>query len=477
MEWKKVFILLFLILWSGIFLSKKIDLITADLGRHITNGKVLVEAPFAEKLALLKTNFFSYTMPEAPFVNHHWASGIIFYFVHEISGFIGLSFFHILISIAAILLFWNMARSLSNFYIASIITIVLAPLLASRAEVRPEAFGYLLSGIFLNLLFFRKWLWLIPPLMMLWINLHISFIFGFLILGSFCLADFRRFWKVALASLILSLINPFGYKLLIYPFLIFQNYGYRIVENQSIAFLENIGFHANKHFALFKITAGAAAVSVLTLLYKRIKIPLAITLPTVATAVLAYFGIRHFPIFGLFALVFLSYSVYELLVPGLSQDILTAIVAIALVISISLNLTHISNTGWGLMPGTLEAMRFIDNSGIKGPIFNNYDIGGYLIYAAYPREHVFVDNRPEAYTKKFFEEIYIKAQEDDLAWQKLNEEYKFSTVVFSHRDYTPWGQEFLASRLEDKKWEKVFQDNYIIIFNKRQETFRPRGGL
>ena len=468
----KVLTLIFILGWCVIFLSQKIDLSTADIGRHIANGQILVEASRAEKLALLHTNFFSYTMPDAEFVNHHWASGVIFYIVEKFSGFTGLSMLYVLASLVSILLFWNVARHLSNFYVASFFIIILTPILVSRAEVRPEVWSYLLSAVFLNILYFRKSIWLLPPLMMLWVNLHIGFVYGFMILASFCLIDFRKFYKVGIVTLLFGLINPFGYKLLLYPFLIFKDYGYKIVENQSISFLENINFGADQHFLLFKIIAVVVIISAILLMYRRIGLQLSIFLPTFVTIIMAYLGIRHFPIFGLFALVFLSYSVSQLIIPKFNRDTLATISVVIIVFSLSFGTTDISRIrpalGWGLVPGVLGAADFFEANNLEGPIFNNYDVGGYLVYTLYPEEKVFVDNRPEAYSKKFFEEIYISAQEDDLVWQKLDAQYKFNTIFFSHRDYTPWGQKFLAKRIEDKNWKPAFVDNYIIIFTKNK---------
>ena len=298
----KVLTLIFIFWWCGLFLSQKINLATADLGRHIKNGEILVHATWAEKSEVLKTNFYSYTTPQTEFVNHHWLSGVIFYAVERSFGFSGLSLLYVLGSVLAVLLFFNVARHVSSFYTAAFVAIILTPLLVSRAEVRPEMWSYLLPGVFLNLLYFRKHLWAIPILMMFWVNLHIGFIFGFLVLGSFILEDYKKFWKVTLASVLLGLVNPFGYKMFLYPFLIFENYGYKIVENQSIHFLENLGFGAGEPFMLYKIAAAAVLVSVATLIYKKVKIPLSIIIPTVATGVLAYLGIDTFQ-----ALRFLRY--------------------------------------------------------------------------------------------------------------------------------------------------------------------------
>ena len=465
----KVLTLIFILSWCGLFLSQKINLATADLGRHVKNGEIIIQASWAEKAEVLKTNFYSYTMPEAEFVNHHWLSGVIFYAVERMFGFTGLSLLYVLGSILAILLFFNVARRVSSFYTAAFVAIILTPLLVSRAEVRPEMWSYLLPGVFLNLLYFRKHLWSIPILMMFWVNLHIGFIFGFLVLGSFILEDYKKFWKVTLASVLLGLVNPFGYKMFLYPFLIFENYGYKIVENQSIHFLENLGFGAGEPFMLYKIVAGAVLVSIAALIYKKVKISPSIIIPTVATGVLAYLGIRHFPSFALFTLPFLSYAMYKMVVTKFSGEVVTGLSVVVLALSLTFGIQDLIRLGpvlgWGLSPGVLEAAEFYKTNNLKGPIFNNYDVGGYLIYAL-PQEKVFVDNRPEAYSEDFFAQVYVPAQEDDSVWQKLDEQYKFNTIFFSHRDYTPWGQEFLATRLKDKDWKTVFLDDYIIIFSK-----------
>jgi len=55
---------------------------------------------------------------------------------------------------------------------------------------------------------------------------------------------------------------------------------------------------------------------------------------------------------------------------------------------------------------------FFKENNLQGPIFNNYDIGGYLIFNLFPQEKVFVDNRPETYSSEFFQEDYIPMQED-----------------------------------------------------------------
>jgi len=106
---------------------------------------------------------------------------------------------------------------------------------------------------------------------------------------------------------------------------------------------------------------------------------------------------------------------------------------------------------------------------ITGPVFNSYDIGGYLIHYLYPQEKVFVDNRPEAYPTSFFQNTYIPMQEDDAVWKAQDEKIGFNSIFFSYRDFTPWAQQFLIARVKDPLWAPVYIDPYAIIFLKRNE--------
>src|SRR5262250_2121111 len=58
----------------GYFLAHSINLTDSDLGRHLKNGELVIQSRL-----VARTNLFSYTFPDQPFVNHHWGSGVIFY--------------------------------------------------------------------------------------------------------------------------------------------------------------------------------------------------------------------------------------------------------------------------------------------------------------------------------------------------------------------------------------------------------------
>ena len=121
----------------------------------------------------------------------------------------------------------------------------------------------------------------------------------------------------------------------------------------------------------------------------------------------------------------------------------------------------------GLMPKVNASAEFFKQTSLKGPIFSNYDIGGYLIYHFGPQEKVFVDNRQEAFPPDFFQKIYIPMQEDSSVWRQEEVKYGFNVIYFYRHDLTPWGQDFMIARVKDPQWAPVFVDDYTIIFARR----------
>ena len=488
----QIIILILLLAWYGFFLLHKVDLTTADLGRHIKNGEMVLKGDFG----ILGSNFYSYTEPNFPVVNHHWGSGVIFYLIWKIFGFKGLSFFYLLISLIIFYLFFRLAEKESNFNIPLIVSLLVIPLIAQRTEIRPEIFSYLFIALFIWILWHwqkgkldNKWLFVLPVLELIWVNTHIYFVFGFGLVGLFWLNRTLKIYftknkimgmpfKILGLTVLATLINPFTWKGLIYPFNIFRNYGYRIVENQSVWFLERLGIINNPNLALFKIVFIILVLSfVLVLIRNRKSFSFIYFCLAVFFSALGWFAIRNFTIFGFFALLIISFNfnkVLKIKMKSLNAKLAFAFVSLAiLLISFTIYSQKLPLNkyifGLGIISGNNQSIEFFKDKNIQGPIFNNYDIGGYLIFHLYPQEKVFTDNRPEAYSISFFEDIYIPAQQNDSVWQEQMEKYDFNSIFFMHRDYTPWGQKFLIERVKDLNWVPVYYDSFAIIFLKRND--------
>jgi hypothetical protein len=507
----------FMCIWYGIFLIQKKDFCTADLGRHITNGNVILQS-HGDKSKLdqvLYTNCYSYTHPDFPCINHHWGAGVIFALCFKWGGFVGTALFYFTLCFMAMLLFFDIARRESNLWIALLTTLLMVPLIAYRREIRPEVFGYLFSGIFLWIITMWErgkisstWLWILPACAIIWINTHITFFVGLLIIGAtlfekviLYICEMKKyqqsriktekidndkkilFMKICILGIVLGIvfavgfINPFGIDAILYPINIFKNFNYVVLENQSVWHIEKY-LGSAPEFLMFKISLVLTAFASFFVFWTNKKrFPLCYFLLALIFGVLAFFGVRHFVLFGFFSIPLVAYSITHTTFfnkPATWPASLIFLFMIVIVTGIlwlySPQYKHrVATFGLGVYDDHAGAIQFLKKNHIQGPMFNDYDLGGYLIYFLYPDQKVYVDNRPEAYPISFFELEYIFPQVEDDIWNHFLSKYNFNYIVFNYHDLTQFGQKFLEIRTSDPAWAPVFMDNFIIIFIRRTE--------
>ena len=477
-------ILMFLVFLSyAILLSHPINLVTADLGRHIKNGGEILSGNFG----VLKTNFYSYTFPGYPVLNHHWLGGIIFFLVWKAFGFLGVHLFFILISLATLFIFFKLSSEKSGPAIASLITLLIIPLMLERDEIRPEIFSNLLAGIFLLILTKYKegkisprFLLILPVIELLWINTHIYFFLGFVIAGAFLFEAVIEKSKPVIKTLASTIglmfvaifINPAGLRGVLAPFDIFKNYGYTIVENKSIFFLENL--IKNPNFLILKIMFLAfLLLIVFRLIQNKRGIPIRDLIFAAGFSFAAFLALRNMALFAFFALPISSACIAGLLgkkIENVKINLFAIVIFAFFILSIFSgeykSIAPYEKLGFGLLNGNNATAEFVKNKNLEGPIFNNYDIGGYLIFNLWPERKTFVDNRPEAYPNDFFQKVYMPMQEDKKIWDEQLKIYGFKSIIFSTADFTPWGQNFLKNITTDPDWSTVFKDGRVIVLVK-----------
>ena len=474
----------------GYFLSHPINLVTADVGRHIQNGAVLFEEG-----SIVTTNFYSYIHPDFFTLNHHWGAGILFFVVWKFFDVSGVHVLFIFLSLVSLGVFLKAASNRGGVSVAILSCLPLVPLVAHRTEIRPEILSSLFVGLFLLLLWrYRdnpnkgtyRWLFVLPLIELIWVNTHIYFILGPLVMGTFLVeflfTDREKFKKlVAVFGVVCvsTFINPFFWKGVVAPFFIFRNFGYMLAENQSVWFMTERS--TNPNLVIFKIMFGVLVVSFVVSLWKnRNRKQISDFLLVCGFSVMAWFAVRNIALFGFVALPILTANITSLFPRGIVRyaDVLKKVAfgvsVVALVVLLSGNLAshfpYWRSFGIGAEEGNNDATDFFLDNGLKGPIFNNYDNGGYLIFHLYPEEKVFVDNRPEAYPDGFFSDVYIPMQEDEEVWNQMEERYGFNVIFFAYNDMTPWAQEFLIQRVQDESWVPVYVDTYSLIFLKDNEV-------
>ena len=129
-----------------------------------------------------------------------------------------------------------------------------------------------------------------------------------------------------------------------------------------------------------------------------------------------------------------------------------------------------SKPGLSLSAHGQKALDYVLQNNLPQPIFNNFDIGSYIIYRGFPKYKVFVDGRPEAYPASFFQKVYIPMQENQERFAQIDKEINFKTIIFSHTDQTPWGKSFLFDIVKNPDWKIVYLDDFIIVLIKDNEN-------
>lgn len=462
-----------------------------DLGRHIKMGEIILQTH-----SVPKTNLLSYTYPDFPFINHHWLSEVVFFLTYENTGITGLILLASLlggISFAFLALFTT-KKHLGATLLA---TILYLHILATRTLVRPEIFSMLFLSLFVGILYRNrdhpsKWIFFLPFLEILWVNMHIYFPIGIALVGLFFLESIGRYvlkklhinnstlthlvdipnketyklFLVLLLCIVATGLNPNGIQAAIYPFTVFSNYGMSIVENTSLFFDFSYGFWT-PWFNSFLLTSLALLILLFTF-YKKMR--LADWLISLLCIVLAVMMIRNFLLFVMVTFIPFTTLLGYVLVKIERKWHATVFIEYAVFIVCAILLfwytVSITNFGVGIWPRAEKGVDFLLKNNIHGPIFNNFDIGSYLEYRLYPTERAFVDGRPEAFPTAFFRNIYIPMQMNPALFDKEDQKYHFNVIFFAHTDITPWGRSFIQTIGKNPQWRLAYIDDTVFIFVK-----------
>lgn len=195
-----------------------------DFWWHMATGRWIVQHG-----AIPQTDSFSFTRTGAPFFNQSWLAQLLMYGVYEIGGLALIILVQMIVITATYGLLLRLCiRRTGNVMISvALLLMLLMPAVFDNWNVRPQTYAFpLFMGFVWVLTAYRLgWhnrLWLLPILMVLWVNVHGAFILGLGLIGLVWLGEalkrlFRRdaaplrplvIWGLATAAA--TLINPRG---------------------------------------------------------------------------------------------------------------------------------------------------------------------------------------------------------------------------------------------------------------------------
>lgn len=208
-----------------------------DIWFHLRNAEYLLKTHH-----FVRTDMYSYTVAGAPWIDHEWLTEIPYYLAWRVWGLRGI-FLLMMCLIEAVMLGTYalgtlVSGSAKSAFLASFVAMFLATV---SFGPRTLLFGWIYLIVLLAVLWRYKHhgkdsLWVLPPLFLLWINSHGSWLIGMVALWIFILAglvafngpslessrwtpaQLKRLLTVAAISMLALFINPYGYKLVFYPF-------------------------------------------------------------------------------------------------------------------------------------------------------------------------------------------------------------------------------------------------------------------
>ncbi|HKO05918.1 MAG TPA: hypothetical protein VJW51_14265, partial [Candidatus Acidoferrales bacterium] len=194
-----------------------------DLGWQLATGRYIVAHH-----SIPSTDVLSHTARGIEWIYPPF-SGVILYIVATLGGWDALSWLNALACMATVALL-----VLRGGRLTALLAILAVPAIDFRTEPRSEMFTTVLFAAFLGLLWRhyrgeRTRLWLLPLLMVLWVNLHTGFAAGLALVGGYVLLEllelpFAPRRAAALARLrqavpwcglaaLGTLANPWGYRI------------------------------------------------------------------------------------------------------------------------------------------------------------------------------------------------------------------------------------------------------------------------
>ncbi len=472
-------------LFIALFVMAGREVVDPDFGWHLQTGRYIVTT-----FSVPHTDIFSITAAGQQWITHEWLTESLMYLLYRLGGFGALTIFFAAISFLAFALVYE--RCEGQPYVAGFVVLGAAITAAPFWGARPQTLSLLYTSIFLLILnryqhhgADRQLLWL-APVFLIWVNSHGSFALGLALIAVYMAGNTlqrvlqwnntsqRSARDIASLGGMFTLcvgiiaLNPNGLALYLYPFQTLSSYTIQtfIQEWQPPDFATA----ATQPFLWFVVVL----VGMLALKRRRMDLVDSILLAGLTLASLR--NARQISIWVLIAAPILSAAIVDVLggfpwkiaapsnptsrIVQVLNGTLLVIVALAGLVRLATVVGNQTSAERDHFPVT--AVNFISQNKIAGPIFNQYDWGGYLIWKLYPQARVFIDGRSDLYglTNDLIVREYFKAYTATSDWYEPLERYGVRLVLVEPS--AP-----LAARLaEDTTWKKMYADNQAVIFEK-----------
>ena len=458
-----------------------IDVFEGDTWHHILVGEDILKTH-----TFPTTDSYTFTVNGNEFMAFEWLGQIAMALTDHLGGLRGITIlFLVAASSLLLLLYYYSSLRCGNSKAAFVACLPMVPLLSAFFTLRPQLFGYIF--LFLTMILVehfrrgRTWaLWLLPPLFVLWVNTHGSFVLGLLLLGFYWVAGLVRFqaggleakpWTfrqrlhleaVTLGCVLALIATPYGARLAGYTLhvLLHASLGMRRIQEYIplgdarlkifvvllLAFLAAQVMLRPKYrlddFGLLLVTVYGAFVHQRLLLF---------CIP-VFTPLLAMLLARWAPKYD----------------PAKDKYLLNAVL-IALAMFVALVKFFPSRPDLEKVVAAVfprGAVEYLERHPVQGRMLNPDFWGAYLIRSLGRQHKIFIDGRTQLFEDAGVFQDSLRIGDLDRDTPLLLRKYALDACL-TYR----WGP--LATYLSGSPdWEQVYQDNLAVIFVRKRPVNR-----
>jgi Flp pilus assembly protein TadD len=487
------------------FLAGLRTLTVTDLGWQLATARWIVKHH-----EIPSTDVFSYTAQGQPWV-YPVGSGLLFYCAYLLGGYALLSWIQAAACAGTVaLLVWR------GSVVSTVLAILAVPMISIRTGARADMFSVVLFAAFVVLLWRqhqtgRARLWLLPILMVAWVNLHLGFIAGLALMATYVAMEASDMvwrerrqaaakhllscWPWLIVTCVATLVNPWGWGIFVAVFrqtssmdtltLWTSEWGSATL-NWTVM---SLGFSLHNPTGAFYLMLLIAAVAVAVALLRR---EFGAAALVSGAAVIAIRHIRFEALFGVVAVVVAGAVLASAFAKlgqrgqasvrwtrcstGLILGLALLAVLLACLRSADLvsdrrylaNGDELGSFGAGLSWWFPErAAAFIERENLPGQIFNSYNDGGYFVWRLGAKYPDYIDGRTIPFGRKLIERntILMRSLPDSSAWQREAQDRGINTIFVplgrsNGLHLFPVLRQFCAS----DTWRPVYLDEVSAVF-------------
>jgi hypothetical protein len=498
----------------------------AGIGWHIRTGQMILATHAIPRVDPFSATAFSATTGRAWFA-WEWLYDVLVGWLDSAVGLNGVVLFTALV-IAAVFAwtFRLLLRRGTNILLALLLVLLAASAAMIHFLARPHVVSWLFTVAWFWILDSsetgcasdsksfatsesnrrRGWmLWLLPPLMLVWVNVHGGFVVGFALLAIYwCSAAWQwlrpsgdRFDDIlrkiragqllrvltltGILSGLATLVNPYGFQLHVHI--------YRYLTNRFLIDHINEFQSPNFHYVAQKCFAGLLLLTLVALAAKKREAGRVRVSQALIILFAVYSGLyasRNIPVSSLLLILVIApwlseamdrFSFRRMGERGFSSpqslqrmeavefSLRGHLWPIAMVLLTCWIAAHGGKLGAKpLMDAHFDATRFpaaavdyLTKEDVQGPLVSPDDWGGYLIYRLYPRVRMVIDDRHDFYGEQFLKS-YLKMVNAEPGWQDFLQQSRAHCVVVPK-------DSALANLLEETAgWKAIYSDEVATVF-------------